>query len=443
MAVGSPVSPARNVRAAPGSAAMPLVGGARLPLAFIGGGLVAFAVALLWQAVRPELFVMPYLHPHVVALAHLWLPGFLLSVTIGAFYQLMPVVTGAPLRAGERGLWLHLIAHATGVAAMVIGFTRGRFDWVGMGGLLVSAGIVYLGVVTWRTFASAAKRDAPAWSFPLAAAWLVATVLAGVLLAFHKRHPFLPLSAVDLLKAHAHLGLAGFFLTLLQGVSFQLVPMFTMGERRRSGLVWAGLIATQVGQLALAPALTWGWTISGWIGAALLAGGAACSGVALVATLGSRRRRKLEPGLQAFVIGAALLGVAVLTGLLLRATGGLWPRVVTMYGMVIVPGALSLMVLGMGCKIVPFLVWMRAYGPKVGKAPVPLATALASRKFEYGWLAGHLAGLVVVGVAVAAGDVRIARAGAWLLAAGGGLLLVSFAGVFAHLRPNKAKSISP
>jgi hypothetical protein len=421
---------------------MPLVGGARLPLAFIGGGLIAFAAALAWQATRPTLLLTPYLHPHVVALAHLWLPGFLLSVTIGAFYQLMPVVTGAPLRASDRGLWLHLVAHLAGVSAMVVGFTRGRYDWVGVGGLFVSAGVLYLGVVTWRTFARAAKRDAPAWSFPLAAGWLAATVIAGVLLAFHKRHPFLPLSAADLLKAHAHLGLAGFFLTLLQGVTFQLVPMFTMGERRKPRLVWAGLIATQCGQIALAPALTWGWTWAGWMGAALLTGGVVCSGVALVATLGARRRRRLEPGLLAFMIGAVLLGVALATGLTLRAIDGVWPQVVTSYGLVIVPGALSLMVLGMGCKIVPFLVWMRAYGPKVGKEPVPLATALASRKFEYSWLAAHMVGLAVLIVAVIAANAFLAGAGAWLLAAGGLVLLINFAGVFAHLRTTKRKTIS-
>jgi hypothetical protein len=29
---------------------------------------------------------------------------------------------------------------------------------------------------------------------------------------------------------------------------------------------------------------------------------------------------------------------------------------------------------GMLCRIVPFLTWMRAYGPKVGRAPAPAAS---------------------------------------------------------------------
>lgn len=41
------------------------------------------------------------MNPLVVALAHLWLPGFLLSVCLGACYQLMPVVLGAALRVAQ------------------------------------------------------------------------------------------------------------------------------------------------------------------------------------------------------------------------------------------------------------------------------------------------------------------------------------------------------
>src|SRR4029450_12488360 len=84
-----------------------LVAGARLPLAFIGIGLTALALAATGLAARPQLPLLPHSHPFVVALAHLWLPGFLLSVSMGAMYQLMPVVLGAALRLPLAAAWAH------------------------------------------------------------------------------------------------------------------------------------------------------------------------------------------------------------------------------------------------------------------------------------------------------------------------------------------------
>lgn len=409
---------------------MPLVAGGMLPLAFILLGLGALAAASAWLVRQPSLLVLPYFHPQVVAFAHLWLPGFLLSVCIGAVYQLMPVVLGAPLPFRVSILWIHFGLHATGLVLLVAAFATGRFAWAGLGGALVAAGAVILLAAVVRTFAGADRRDAPAWCFPLAAGWLAATVLAGVALAVNRRWPWLPLSALDLLRAHAHLGLAGFFLTLLQGTTFQLVPMFTMGEPRRPRCVWAGLLATQAGLLTLAPGLAWGRVVPVRLGALMLAAGILCSAFALHATLRSRRRKKTEPGIRAFLIGCAVLALAALAGagLVLAPAGQpLPPRGIVTYGLLIIPGALGLTVLGMLCKIVPFLVWMRAYGPKVGRQPVPVATALASASLEQGWLAAHLGGLVLL----AAGCVV---AGGLALAVATALFLANMLRVLLHLR---------
>ncbi len=241
---------------------LPLVEGARLPLAFIGLGLVAFVAASVWLLVEAWRGWPPFFHPRIVALVHLWLPGFLLSVCIGASYQLMPVVLGTALRARSGWLWSHLLLHVTGVVGLVAGLASGRYAVAVAGGLMLAAGVSGLGVVTFRTFANSRRRDGVAWSFPLAASWLCATVLAGLLLALNRRAPFVPLPALDLLRAHAHLGLIGYFVTLLQGVTFQLLPMFTLTSVRRPQGVWLGLVGTQLGLLLLAPSLAFAITTS-------------------------------------------------------------------------------------------------------------------------------------------------------------------------------------
>lgn len=415
-----------------------MVGGGLLPLAFILLGLAALAVSGGWLMRQPGLLGLPYFHPHVVALVHLWLPGFLLSVCIGALYQLMPVVLGAPLRLRVSFLWFHFGLHTAGVILLVAAFATGRFAWAGVGGTLISLGVVILLAAVLRTFVRSDRRDAPAWCFPLATGWLAATVLAGVTLAANRHSPWLPLSMMDLLRAHAHLGLAGFFLTLLQGTTFQLIPMFTMGELCRPRLVWTGILATQAGVITLIPGLAWDQAVAIRAGAIIIAAGIACTGFALRATLRSRRRKKVEPGIKAFVIGTILLGLATLigAGLVFAPQGSAEVlRVVTAYGVVLIPGALSLMVLGMLCKIMPFLVWMRAYGPKVGKQPVPVATALASRSLEYVWLSLHLIGLgfLVAGFSNA-GGVTLATATAFFLA--------NMLRVLVHLRDRRMQVIT-
>ena len=144
---------------------LPLTGGGRLPLIFIVAGLVAFGLAAAWLARvagRGSGFP-PFLHPEVVAVAHLWLPGFLLSICLGATYQLMPVVLGEAVRLREGWLWTHAGLHLAGVVALVWGLASGRYLAAGLGGLAVVAGVAILSVATLRTFRASRRRDAAAW----------------------------------------------------------------------------------------------------------------------------------------------------------------------------------------------------------------------------------------------------------------------------------------
>jgi len=409
--------------------------GARPPLAFIAFGVASFAHALACLAIEPLLLLQPHLSPRVLSLVHAWVPGFLLSVCLGACYQMMPVVLGVPLVCGRWRLWTHFALHGVGVTVLISGFLRGRYEFVAAGGALIAPGIAMFALAAWVTFARSRRRDAIAWSFPLSATWLLATVVFGVAIAIERRWGLLGLPTLRLLPAHAHLGFAGFFLTLLQGVAFQLVPMFTMGEPRRPRFILGGLIASQVGLVCLVSGLLGGLHGLALAGGSLLSGGVASSGVAFVATLRSRRRRKLELPLIAFVIGAAMALVAASIGVVLLAdsSSSASLSIQVIYGIVIITGALSVMILGMLGKIVPFLVWMTAYGPKVGKERVPVATALSSRELERMWIVAHVAGVVLAVAAVWIGSGALARVTAWLLTIGGSLYFWNFGRIARHL----------
>ncbi len=431
-----------NDVARPPAVKVTLVAGGRLPLAFIILGLVAFGLAAGSLAANPGLLLWPHVHPHVLALVHLWLPGFLLSIGIGALYQLMPVVLGTPLTFPASGAWLHFGLHSFGVTLLVIGFTSGQWAVVGTGGSLVSAGVLLLLWATWKTFLRSSRRDAVAWSFPLAVTWLAATTLSGVVFALNRRTPFIPVSVLALLRAHSHVGLAGFFITLLQGATFQLIPMFTLADLKRPRWIRAGLGLGQLGLIVL----TAGHAVDHYpltLGGALaLTAGLGASYAALAATLRSRRRRALEPGLKAFVGGAVLTGVAAVVGLTLVLTRDTHlPALTTLYGTLVIGGALTGMLLGMVCKIMPFLVWMRAYGPRAGRQPVPLATALGSHLLEYIWLGLHVTALVTITAALWLPSLGLLTLGTGLLAAGAAAFLGSVSRTLRHLWPAPLASV--
>lgn len=352
----------------------------RLPLAFMGLALGWLLVGTALLVVQPEILSLPHIHPHVVALTHAWVLGFFVTVACGAVYQLAPVALGTTL-ANERHGWWHFGLHAAGVPGMVYSFWIWDMRLLTHFGFAVALGILLFSVNTWRTVRRVARRGTVAWSLSLAAGWLLLTVLVGPLLAANRYWYFIPIDPVVLLRVHAHLGLVGFFVTLLQGVGFQLVPMFTLGEVRDWWLANIGLGLSQFGLLVLAPALAWHVEPLALFGAVAITAGMVCSGAGLRCALATRKKRALDSGTRSFLRGGVGICVSGLAGLLLVAPGSPWGSApggfnAMIYAVLVVVGGLLPCIAGMMCKIVPFLTWMRAYGPRVGRGPTPSAGAL-------------------------------------------------------------------
>ena len=82
---------------------------------------------------------------------------------------------------------------------------------------------------------------------------------------------------------------------------------------------------------------------------------------------------------QAVKLAAAEVVAAVGQALLFSGEGssGVGGFRAMFYAVLIVFGGLLPCLAGMMCKIVPFLTWMRAYGPRVGRGPTPAASTLA------------------------------------------------------------------
>ena len=435
---GVRVAPPRAATAGPRLSASWLAVQGRLPLAFMGLALVWLAIGTGMIVASPGVLTYPHPAPAVVALTHAWVLGFFVTVAVGAIYQIAPVALGTTL-ANERHGWWHFGLHAVGVPGMVYSFQVWDMKLLGHFGGFVALGLGLFAVNTWRTVRRAAQRGPAAWSLALAAGWLALTVLAGLTLAANRYFHFIPVDPLPLLRAHAHAGLIGFFVTLLQGVTFQLVPMFTLGEVREWRPVKIGLWLSQGGLVGLSVALAANAGRVAAACAALILVGMVVSAWALKLALGTRRKRAFDPGVFAFLAGCAVLMVAAVSGIFL-----IWPTTswsstpggfsAMVYAVIVFAGGLLPAIAGMMCKIVPFLTWMRAYGPKVGRVPTPAAAALTKPALE--WAAFALLGAALWPLATGAWRLspNWLAVGATLFAAGATLFLIDMLGVLKHPR---------
>jgi hypothetical protein len=180
------------------------------------------------------------------------------------------------------------------------------------------------------------------------------------------------------------------------------------------------------------------------VGGALLVACAIAGHLAWMTEMVWRRKRPaLDWGLRFVLTGASFLALATVLGL--GSAAGLWsgPRPALGYAVLALGGWVSLTIAGMMLKIVPFLVWYRAYGPHVGRQPVPTLAELGWPGAEgaaWGLLTTGLAGLAVAGIS---GHTAAITGFGSLVAAGAlafGLVLVR---VLGHLRSGACPAAAP
>ena len=223
---------------------------------------------------------------------------------------------------------------------------------------------------------------------------------------------------------------------LIVGVSYKLVPMFTLSEvrsRRRAawsivllniGLAGAFLTILLRSPLKLAFALV--------IVAAL-----ATYGWEIIAIVRSRNRRALDWGVKYF-----LTAIALLVPLSLLAVALSWPglpktrftgQLENLYGFLGLLGVITFAIMGMLYKIIPFLVWFGRYSGQIGRVRVPsLADLYCARLQAVGYWA-YLAGLAATSAAIAVSNENAVRAGCVLLVLGVATLALNVGRMLSHL----------
>ena len=90
----------------------------RLPLCFVLAGVLSLLVSAGFLLAQPDLLAMYHYTPHLIAITHLFVLGFICSIVMGAMYQLVPVTLETQLFSERLVKW-QFAAHVIGFIGMV------------------------------------------------------------------------------------------------------------------------------------------------------------------------------------------------------------------------------------------------------------------------------------------------------------------------------------
>jgi hypothetical protein len=404
-----------------------------LPLSFLAVAALAFALAavsLPWLAAD---LTGHYYHPRILALTHMLTLGWITLTILGASYQLIPIVLGRPVWSERLGRW-ELALTAFGVMGIVAHVALGSWS-----GFVWSAGLIAAGVITHALNTALTLRGLERWSFTavmlaMGFAGLVLTTVFGAALGVEHLRAFLPGDFYARLHAHVHLGLLGWVLPVVLGVSARVYPLFLLAPRpgaRVMAVQAVGLalgVPAVVGGLLAAPRLA-------AVGALAVAVAIAAHIVWIADLLRTSRRPAFDWALRFLVAGAAYLGVAAALGLTLAVGAVAGSRWALAYGVVALGGWASLTIIGMMLKIVPFLVWYRVYAPLAGRMPVPGLAGLRRPATEAVAFVALTVGIGTLAVGVAVGQPEVIRAAAGAVLVGALAFAATIATMLHHLLP--------
>ena len=410
----------------------------RLPLCFVLVGVLSLLVGGGFLLAQPDLLATYHYTPHMLAVTHLFVLGFISSIVMGAMYQLVPVTLEVQLHS-ERLVKFQFVAHVLGFAGMVWAFWDFNMARVGIFGSVLTFGVGLFVFNLARTLATVKGWHAIKCGIASALFWLSATVLAGLLLVatkFWGFSPFLPLAAMH---AHAHLGVIGAFVLMIVTVSYKLVPMFTLSELQSERRAWWSVSLLNLGLLGAFAAILWQSPLK-FAFAAVTVVALVIYGWEILAILRARNRRTLDWGMKYFLTAIALLiplsAVALVLSWSRLPMTSFTMQLENVYGLIALLGLVGLAILGMLYKIVPFLVWFHSYSRQIGRAKVPALADMYSVPLQIAGYWTYLAGLVVSGAATACSHETGIRWGCGLLALSLGIFAVNMAKILAHfVRP--------
>jgi hypothetical protein len=363
-----------------------------------------------------------------LASLHLVTLGVLVMTALGASLQLFPVATRQPVagRFAPRAIWW---LYTPGVAVLALGMGLASPALLVAGAVSVSAALVTYAVVLARNLFGA--RGMPAVVAHGWTAWVALCIALVAALSLTFGYAGAPgFGRGTALALHVPFAAYGFMGMLALGLSYILVPMFTLAKapdvRRALASCALGIAA-----LALVAAAASGRAAAEWRLAAIVAGTVAVVLHLRLMQLALRTgmRRERGPSFRLVRVGWAFLALSLALAAALVA-GAPFDALATLTGFAIIAGWLLTFLLGILQRIVPFLASMHAAR---GRHMPPTPSALAAGPALSIHFACHLAALGLLALGIVADSAWVVRLAAVVGTLGAAAFALFFANVLRRM----------
>lgn len=342
---------------------------------------LCFAVLAVLLFVLSGNYPAHYFAPGSLAITHLAALGWGTLVTFGASYQLMPVLLECDLYS-SRLPWIILAIFLPGLVCLVYSFWV--FDpglHMQAGGVLISASIILFCVLVFKTAAKSKIASAHKDFILTSCIWLAATAILGTLLVFNFRYAFLPKDHLHFLRLHAHMGIAGWFLMLIIGVSAKLIPMFLVSRNQPMRLLsWSYYLINISLILFIADGYLNGLSMRTHLLVFVMLCGIGLYLAYVRHCFRSRLKALLDIPILKTVLSIFFLSLSIfLLPAIVHFAGVQDPwsvKLSILYGMLIFMGWITALIMGQTFKTLPFIVWVRKYEHLSGKAKIPMPADL-------------------------------------------------------------------
>lgn len=367
-----------------------------VPFSFYVAGSLMGVVSGVVVAYLPDL--SGRWHPGMMALAHLFLVGFVGLVMIGSLFQMLPVLAGVPVAKAALHSRVILILFLIGMSGLVAGFWGA--DWSGWHSVVVVlfAGLIYFLFILFGSLLKVKSTTPSVLGMHLAGFSLLSVLGLGALFILaYSGMPLVSIFRPFLTDTHVNWAVAGWMGFLIQGVLTQVIPMFFVTPpfsktliRLQMAVLLLALLAKSF--LVLSARLDPVWlTVSD-----VAVYGSLFFGAAYSLWLSLKRKRKvrdLSLLLIRFGLGSIIVAIPIMS----------WPpspimsilafQVIALFGV-------TSIVLGMLFKIIPFLVWFHLQAQAMEallsgrNVPIPTMKEIVSDKMAQVQMTLHFLALV-------------------------------------------------
>ncbi len=348
-------------------------------LPFYATGAIAFVVLCFLLFISADSFTGHYFSPHILTIVHVAALGWGTMIIFGAAHQLLPVICEQDLYS-ERIASFSWYTLTTGSAFLAFSFWDFRTGWL----MISAASLVLVSILLYLVNVLATSRICRRYTIQKmfiasSAIWLLFTATVGLLLAINLHYPFFRQNHMEILKFHAHAGLAGWFLQLITGVSTKLVPMFLLGKSNKENRLKAAFILQNAAlMLFISDGYFFEITARAMVYAALMLLGIMAWLTYLFDAYRGRIRRKVELLMKQSFLSFFCLGLSILLiPVIFYGAGSKWT---ILYGSMLFMGWITSLILGMTFKTLPFIIWNGHYKHLSGKVKVPLPKHIYSEK---------------------------------------------------------------